>query len=318
MKKDRVVPHGTDNVTVIPQTEASETEVSATGVSDNMDAAQESGVNMADAAARVDAGHSVEWYIAEYTRLDAVGFDSEWKRGELLVEAKDELPKKQFERFIGVVLGQSLRHAQRWIKVVNTFKPLIDEKKTTVEHLGNVGMTKLFVIATSLAKDQWAVDTSGTILVRNDEDSPWTFAHASTVASIDGLAIKAADPLAAMNDAIAEFRKIAEYGSDAWRSSLRSLYEDHGKGIEKRIEALNAEITKVDTALSTLEAEKDDLEDIKGLIDTFTSDARRELDAAKAENARLQEQVQELLASQHETRQQVVGSDIESPAPMTF
>ncbi len=270
------------------------------------------------APVQVDTGRSVDWYIAEYTRLEGVGFASEWKRGELLLAAKDDLGGARYKLLVDAVLGQSLRHAQRWIKVVETFSPLITDKKTSVEELGHIGMTKLFVIASSLGKSQWAVTQAGTIVVHKDESSPWQSVHSLTVSALESLRVKPDDPLVAMKDAIAAFRKIPEFGSEAWHAALRSLYEEHRKGIEKRLDVVNADIAKAEESLSTLESEKDDLEDVQGLFETFNSDTRRQLDALKAENARLHEQMAESVASRESSLEQPVESEDQQFTLMTF
>ena len=261
--------------------------------------------------------HGIDWYIEQYARLDAVGFDSEWKRGVLLVDAIGELPTPQYKKFINAVLGQSLRHAQRWVKVVKTFAPYVVKSDTTVQELGHVGMTKLSVIASNLSGDQWKF-VSGRIHLRKDENSPWKVAHKLTVAAIEELRGISQDPFAAMREAIDNFRTIEDYGSPDWNVALRSLYDEHHEEIKKRIESVNAEITKLEASIDKREKEKDSLEDIQEYFDSFNSNARRENEEIKAENARLQEQIRDLLASRHSDHGQELDSNVESLTPMTF
>jgi hypothetical protein len=266
-----------------------------------------------------EENHGWQWYAETYASVSAVGFNSEWRRGELLRDAKAELPERPYKRFIDVVLGQSVRHAQRWVKVVNTFSKSIEKSLTTLENLSDVGMTKLFVIANTLAPENWGFN-SGRTQVRKDEDSQWVYVDALTVAALEAYSeVSKRDPLLAMKTAVGKFQELpVAPDSPAWNEALKTLHAEHHTAIEKRIGALTTAINKSNAALAQLTDERDGLDFIQHFFESCNSNAHAQLEEVKVENARLQEQLQRLLADQQSDQVQEVDSNVDDLAPLMF
>jgi len=259
--------------------------------------------------------HDLAWYVTTYQDLDHVGFESEWKRGALLVAAKKDLGN-DYKKFMFKVLGKSERHAQRWIKVVKTFTTYLERDETTIEELRHVGMTKLFFV-TTLAANQWRFSSTH-LQVRKDESSTWVPATRKTAEGIESLKVDKQDPFQTVQGAIDEFRTIADYGSPEWKASLRSLYNEHHTDIQKRINTLGKEIDVIQQKLDKKAEDKIELETVLVEFEHLESDIQRENVENKAEVVRLQKLIEQLTADrQREQQVQEIDSDVEART-MTF